>query len=129
MCLFWKQFSEWSNRSKVDSKDWCRRYFSEWRFTGRLVEIDDDLIKSNVEKHLLLLCDVRRFDVWIPCKFIRKKYWTILSYVNCSLNIPFLKEIVTSNEKWIPYNKTHKCLWRRWNELSLYQSSAFTQSW
>ena len=97
---------------------------------GRPVEVDSDQIetlteynqryttqeiadilkisKSSVENHLHQLGYVNRFDVWVPRKLSKKNLLDCISacdsLLKCNKNVPFLKQIVTGNEKWILYN-------------------------
>ena len=94
-------------------------------WSGRPVEVDSDQIeiliennqcytmweiadilkisKSNIENHLHQLGYVHRFDVWGPRKLSEKN---LLDHISArdslfkrNKNIPFLKQIVTGNEK------------------------------
>ena len=111
--------------------------------SGRPVEVDSDLIetliennqryttreranilkisKSSVENHLHQLGYVNRFDVWIPHKLSEKNLLDHISACDSLLkhneNIPFLKQIVTGDEKWILYNNVEwKRSWGKRNE-------------
>ena len=70
--------------------------------------------KSSVENHLHQLGYVNRFDVWVPHKLRKEKLLEHISPCNSLLksneNVPFLKQIVTGNEKWILYNNVE---WKR----------------
>ena len=96
--------------------------------SGRPVEVDSDQIKtliennqhyttqeianilkiskSSVENHLHQLGYVNRFDVWLPHKR-KKTFLTVfphrILYLNVIEIVPFLKQIVTGDEKWILY--------------------------
>ena len=70
--------------------------------------------KSNDENHLHQLGYVNHFDVWVPHKLSEKNLLDCIStcdsLLKCKENIPFLKQIVTGNEKWIQYNNVE---WKR----------------
>ena len=110
---------------------------------GRPVEVDSDQIetmtennqcyttqeiadilkisKSSAESHLQQLSYVHHFDVWVPCKLSEKNLLDRISACDSLLkrneNVPFLKQIVTANEKWILYNNVEqKRLWGKRNE-------------
>ena len=111
--------------------------------SGRPVEVDSDQIqiliennqhyttqeianilkisKSSTENHLHKLGYVNRFDVWIPRKLSEKNLLDRISTCNslCKRkeNVPFLKQIVTGDEKWILYNNVErKRFWGKRNE-------------
>ena len=58
---------------------------------------------------------INRFDVWVPHKFSKKNLDHIPpcdSLLKRNESVPFLKQIVTGNEKWILYNNVEwKRLW------------------
>ena len=77
--------------------------------------------KSSVENHLYQLCYVHCFDVWVPHKLSKKNLLDRISacdsLLKCNENVPFLKQIVTGNEKWILYNNVEwKRSWSKGNE-------------
>ena len=111
---------------------------------GRPVEVDSDQIetltennqhyttreiadilkisKSSTENHLHQLGYVSHFDVWVPHNLSTKNLLDHISacdsLLKCNKNIPFLKQIVTGNEKWILYNNMEqKSSWGKLNEL------------
>ena len=57
---------------------------------------------------------VNRFDVWVPRKFSAKYFLDHISACDSLLkrneNVPFLKQIVIGDEKWILYNNVE---WKR----------------
>ena len=57
---------------------------------------------------------VNHFDVWVPHKLSRKNFLDRISACDSLLkrneNVPFLKQIVMDNEKWILYNNVE---WKR----------------
>ena len=98
--------------------------------SGRPVEVDSDQIetliennqcyttqeiadilkisKSSVENHLHQLGYVNQFDAWVPYKLSEKNLLDHISRCDSLFkrneNVPFLKQIVMCNEKWILYN-------------------------
>ena len=109
--------------------------------SGRSVEVDSDQIetltennqrctmreianilkisKSSIENHLHQLGYVNRFDFWAPHKW-KKPSWPISasdSLPKYNENVPFLKQIVTADEKRILYNHVErKRSWGKQNE-------------
>ena len=76
--------------------------------------------KSSVENHLHQLGYIHHFDVWVPHKLSERNFLDHISACNsllkCNENVPFLKQIVTGDEKWILYNKVErKRLWGKRN--------------
>ena len=64
---------------------------------------------------------VNHFDVWVPHKLSEKNLPDRISACNSlpkyNENVPFLKQIVTDNEKWILYNNVEwKRSWGKQNE-------------
>ena len=64
---------------------------------------------SSVENHLHWLGYVNHFDVWVKLNKQKRKNlldWisTCESLLKYNENVPFLKQIVMGNEKWILYN-------------------------
>ena len=77
--------------------------------------------KSSAENHLHQLGYVHRFDVWVPQKLSKKNLLDHISACKSLLkhnkNVPFLKQIVTGDEKWILYNNVErKRSWGKRNE-------------
>ena len=64
--------------------------------------------RSSAENHLHQLGYVNCFDIWVPHKLSKKSLLNHISAGNSLLkpneNIPFLKQIVMGDEKWILYN-------------------------
>ena len=73
-----------------------------------------EISKSSVENHLHQLGYVNCFDVWVPHKLNEKNLLDHISTCDSLLkrneNVPFLKQIVMDNEKWILYNNVE---WKR----------------
>ena len=77
--------------------------------------------KLSVENHLHQLGYVNRFDIWVPPKLSEKNLLDHISACDSLLkrneNVPFLKQIVTGDEKWILYsNMGLKRSWGKRNE-------------
>ena len=77
--------------------------------------------KSSVENPLHQLGYVNCFDVWVPRKLSEKNLLDHISVWDSLLkrneNFPFLKHIVTGDEKWILYNNVErKGSWGKRNE-------------
>ena len=72
------------------------------------------LSQSSAENHLHQLGYGHRFDVWVPLKLSKKTLLDHISTCNSLLkrneNVPFLKQIVTGNKKWILYKNME---WKR----------------
>ena len=80
--------------------------------------------KSSAENHLHQLGYVHHFDVWVLHKWKKKKnfdhIFTYDSLLKLNENIPFLRQIVKGDEKWILYNKmARKKPWEKLNEPQL----------
>ena len=84
------------------------------RYTTREIADILKMSKSSVENHLHQLGYVNRFYVWVPHKLSEKNLLDCVSSCDSLLkrneNIPFLKQIVTDDEKWILYNNVE---WKR----------------
>ena len=104
---------------EVDSNQINTLIENSQRYTTREIADILKISKSSVENHLHQLGYVNRFDVWVPHK--QKKNLDCISTCNslltCNENVPFIKQIVTGNEKWILYNNVErKRLWDKRNE-------------
>ena len=87
--------------------------YTMWEIADRL-----KIYKSRTENHLHQLGYVHHFDVWVPHKLREKnlldRISTSDSLLKCKENIPFLKPIVTGDEKSVLYNNVE---WKRlWNK-------------
>ena len=75
------------------------------RYTTREIGDIHKISKSSTENHLHQLGYVNRFDVWVPRKLSEKNLLDCISTWNSLLKrneiVPFLKHIVTGDEKWI----------------------------
>ena len=64
--------------------------------------------KSSTENHLHQFVYVNLFDIWVPHELSEKNLPDCISACNSLVkhneNVPFLKQIVMGNEKWILYN-------------------------
>ena len=130
--------------SKVVCEVSCWRFLTGRCSTvGRPVEVDSDQIdtliennqryttqeiagilkisKSSTENHLHQLGYMNRFDVWVPHKLSKKNLLDCISSCDSLLksneNVPFLKQIVTGDDKWILSNNVErKRSWGKRNE-------------
>ena len=68
--------------------------------------------KSSTENHLYQLGYVHHFDVGAARKLSKKnlldRISTCDSLLKCNENVPFLKQIVTGDVKWILYNNVER---------------------
>ncbi|GFW06318.1 histone-lysine N-methyltransferase SETMAR [Trichonephila clavipes] len=116
--------------------------------SGRPVEVDDDLIKAIIdsdrhsttreiaeklhvshtciENHLKQLGYVQKLDTWVPHEL---KETHLTQRINsCNLlkkrneNDPFLKRLITGDEKWVVYNNIKRK--RSWSQLKQHTSKA-----
>ena len=90
-------------------------------YTTREIANTLKIFKSSTESHLHQLGYVNRFDVWVPHKVSEKNLLGHISACDSLLRrnktIPFLKQIVTGDEKWILYNNVGwKRSWGKRNE-------------
>ena len=79
------------------------------------------IYKSSAENHLHQLGYVNHFDVWVPHNLSERNYLDCISACNSLLkrdeNVPFLKQIVTGDAKWILCtNVEQKRWWGKRNE-------------
>ena len=77
--------------------------------------------KSSVENYLHQPGYVNRFDVWVPHKLSERNLLDCTSTCDPLLKhnktVPFLKQIVVGDEKWILYNNVEqKRSWGKRNE-------------
>ena len=91
------------------------------RYTTREIADILKISKSSVENHLHQLGYVNCFDVWVPRKLSEKNLLDHIfacdSLLKRNENIPFLKQIVKGDEKWILYNNVEwKRSWGKRNE-------------
>ena len=82
------------------------------------------IFKPSVQNHLHQLGYVNRFHVWVPHKLSEKNLLDHISACDSLLkrneNIPFVKQVVTGDEKLILYNNVErKRLWGKRNEPPL----------
>ena len=84
------------------------------RYTTREIADILKISKSCVENHLHQLGYVHRFDVWLPHKLRGKNLLDRISACDSLLehneNVPFLKQIVMGDAKWILY---YNVKWKR----------------
>ena len=82
------------------------------RYTTREIANILKISKSSAGNNLLQLGYVNRFDVWVPCKLSEKNLPDHISscdsLLKCNENVPFLKQIVIGDKKWMPYNNVER---------------------
>ena len=75
--------------------------------THKLAEMLN-ISKSIIHEHFVKLGYINRFDVWILHDLTKKNLMDRISICDslykCNEEAPFLKQIVTGDEKWIIYN-------------------------
>lgn len=82
------------------------------RYTVRDLAEILKISKTTVHEHLVKLKYVNRYDVWVPHNLTEKNLIDRISI--CDLlykrneNVPFLKQIVTGDEKWVIYNNVER---------------------
>ena len=68
--------------------------------------------KSSLENHLHHLGYIHHFDVWVQHKLSEKNLLDHISTCDSLLkrneNVPFLKQTVTGDEKWILYKNVEQ---------------------
>lgn len=84
---------------------------------------------TRVENHLRALRYVSRLKVWLPHKFIEANLTTRISIYDSlrkrQKNNPFLKRMITDDEKWIVYNNVvRKRSWKHSKKLPQTTSKA-----
>lgn len=99
---------------EVDSSQIETLIENNQRYTTREIADILKVSKSSVENHLHQLGYVNRFGVWVPRTLSEKNLLDRISTCDSLLkrneNVPFLKQIVTGDEKWILYNNVE---WKR----------------
>ena len=91
--------------------------------------------KSSTENHLCQLGYVSHFDVWVPHKQQQQNFLDYISECDSLLkhneNVPFLKQIVTGDEKWILYNNVERrdCGVSEMSHHQPHQRPVFIQRW
>ena len=109
----------WSGRPvEVDSDQIETLIENNQRYTTREIADILKISKPSVENHLHQLGYVNRFDVWIPHKLSEKNLLDCISTCDSLLtrneNIPFSKQIVMGDEKWILYNNVELYFPQQW---------------
>ena len=122
----------WSGRpAEVDSDKMETLIENNQRYTTPEIANILKISKASIENHLHQTGYVN--DVWVPHKLSEKNLLDCISTRDSLLkhneNVPFLKQIVTGDEKWIPYNNVE---WKRsWasemNHHQSHQRSVFIQ--
>ena len=149
LCSIWRRCCDWSNASEVVNRSFHAGDFllDDSSRLGRPVEVHSDqietfienswcytmweiadilkIVTSSLENRWHQLGYVNCFDVWVPHKW--KKPSQCCSLLEHSKNVLFLKQTVTSSEKWILYNQVEwKRLWDKRVEVppAKHQSSS-----
>ena len=108
----------WSGRpSKLNNDVLATKTERKTRQTRELAE-ELDISKSTVHEHLVSLGYTSRYNVWVPYKLSEKncldRYFNREMPLKWNESMPFLKTLVTGNEKWIAYDnvvrKRSRCL-------------------
>ena len=107
--------------STVDSDQIETLIENSQRYTTQEIANILKMYKSSIENHLHQLGYVNRFDVWVLHKLTEKKLLDRISacdsLLKCNENVPFLKQIMMGDEKWILYNNVEqKRSWGKRNE-------------
>jgi len=78
--------------------------------------------KSTIHEHFVLGY-INRFNVWVPHDLMEKNLMDRISICDSlykrNEETPFLKQVVTGDEKWIIYNVERKRSWGKRNESPL----------
>lgn len=149
LCSIWRRCCDWSNASEVVNRSFHAGDFllDDSSRLGRPVEVHSDqietfienswcytmweiadilkIVTSSLENRWHKLGYINCFDVWVPHKW--KKPSQCCSLLEHSKNVLFLKQTVTSSEKWILYNQVEwKRLWDKRVEVppAKHQSSS-----
>ncbi|XP_012060168.1 PREDICTED: histone-lysine N-methyltransferase SETMAR-like [Atta cephalotes] len=91
------------------------------RYTTRKLAEMLNMSKSTIHKHFVKLGYINRFDVLVPHDLTEKNLMDRISICDSlykrNEKTPFLKQVVTGNEKWIIYNNVErKRSWGKRNE-------------
>ena len=88
------------DRDQIETLFENNQCYTTWEIANIL-----KISKSSIENRLHQLGYVNRFDVWVPHKSSEKNLLDHISACDSVLkrneNVPFLKQIVMDNEKWI----------------------------
>ena len=110
---FWLADAPWSGRPAEVGSDQIETLIENNQC--HTTQERDDILKiskSSAENHLHQLGFVHCFDVWVPHKLSEKNLLDRISTCDSLLkrneNVPFLKQIVTGDEKWILYNNVER---------------------
>ena len=110
----------WSGRTvesdRIETLDENNKRYTTWEVADIL-----KISKSSAENHLHQLGYVHCFDVWVPHKLRIKNLLDRISTCDSLLKhnekVPFLKQIVVGDEKWILCNNVQwKRSWGKRNE-------------
>ena len=145
LCSVWRRCYDWLNTSKKWFEKFRAGDFSldDAPWSGRPAEVDSDQIetliennqhyttretadilkvsKSSTENHPNQLGYVHHFDAWVPRKLTEENLLDHISACHSLLkrneNVPFLKQIVTGDEKWTLHdNVERERSWGKGNE-------------
>lgn len=119
---------------EVDSDQIKTLLENNQRYTMREIANILKISKTSVENYLHQLGYVSRFDVWLPHELSEKNLLDRISVCDSLLkrnkNLPFLKQIVTGDEKWILYNNLErKRSWGKRNEPRLHPTKVMLCIW
>ncbi|RLU19787.1 hypothetical protein DMN91_008346 [Ooceraea biroi] len=82
------------------------------RYTTRELAEILKISKTTVHDHVVKLGYVSRYDVWVPHNVAEKNLMDRISICDSlykrNENVPFLKQLVTGDEKWIIYNNVER---------------------
>lgn len=96
----------------VDSAQICALVDSNSHLTLREIALMLNISAGSVHSHLTDAGYVNRSDVWVPHALSERNMMDRLNVsallIEKDLEIPFLKRLVTGDEKWIVYNNVHR---------------------
>ena len=118
---FWQDDAPWLGRPvEVDSDQVKTLTENSQHYTMQEIANILKISKSSIENHLYQLGYVHHFYVWVPHKLSKNLLNHISAYdslLKHNEDIPFLKQIVTGNEKWLlSNNEQWNRSWGKWNE-------------
>ena len=98
--------------------------------SGRPTEVDDGKIKAMIENNRRSMTrDIIKLDIWVPHKLnkiqLTKRIFICDSLLKRNETDPFLKRIITGDEKWVVYdNVVQKRSWSKRDEPAKSTSKA-----
>ncbi|KOX74646.1 Histone-lysine N-methyltransferase SETMAR [Melipona quadrifasciata] len=82
------------------------------RYTTRKLAEMLNMSKSTIHEHFVKLGYINRFDIWVPHDLTEKNLMDCISICDSlykrNEETPFLKQVVTEDEKWIIYNNVKR---------------------